>query len=60
MNQKEYNIGDIVYHVTDEENTAYMVTGIVERLNHYTYLISNKGGEVEALSLELSINKKHF
>lgn len=54
-------IGNTVYHITDECQEPRLVTGIVHRPhNVITYLVSSKDGEAECYELELSNEKIVF
>ncbi|MDY8137572.1 hypothetical protein [Aquimarina sp. 2201CG5-10] len=53
-----FDIGSIVYHITDEVQEPRVVTGIVHRPNNIlTYLVSNKDGESECYEVEISKEK---
>jgi len=56
--KKEYQIGDLVYLVTDVDQKTRMVTAIIERFTHYEYELSC-GAEscILACSIETSISK---
>lgn len=58
MKKKKFNISDIVYFVTDEEQIGFIVTGIIERKTHYDYLVSyGSNHEVEVSEVEISKDK---
>ncbi len=55
MRKKEFKIGQLVYFVTDPEQIAFIVTGIIEREHGYVYLVSyGSNPEVEVYSMEIS------
>lgn len=54
------NIGDIVYFVTDEMQTPYIITGYQVRKNGIIWLISHNGNEVIAYEFELVTEKIIF
>lgn len=56
MNELVFN--QIVYFIMDEENEPFVITGIVNRGNHTSYLVGNKHGEKEVTKFEITSNKK--
>lgn len=58
--KKKYKVTDIVYLVTDPEQYQRIVTGIIERASHYTYLVScGSDEETEHFDFELSDTKDY-
>ena len=53
--RKKFNLGDIVYLITDEEQKRRMVTGILERSSGYVYYLScGEGFETNHYHFEIS------
>ena len=50
----KYNIGDIVYLKTDQEQKIRMITGILMRLNANLYYLSNCADETLHYEIEIS------
>lgn len=52
-----YEIGDVVYFITDKEQNQYVVTGYIVRQTRTTYIVSHNGDEKYAYEFELSDEK---
>ena len=53
-------IGQTVYFITDEEQKAYIVTGIIQRFSYKEYIVSHNGEERVSFWFGLSEEKKVF
>ena len=60
--KKMFQLNDIVYHITDQHQTAGIVTGILERPTGYVYLVSFgiDYPEREYFATELIVNRNFF
>lgn len=56
----KYNIGDIVYCVTDTDQYARIVTGICQKMNHVLYEVALGTGSCWFNDYELSPNKNEL
>lgn len=54
MVKQKYNIGDIVYVITDNSQSEWQITGILHRYNSLRYLVSRMGNEYFFQEFELS------
>lgn len=61
MNKPEFKISEIVYHLTDSNQEAGMISGVIQRPDdHFTYFVLFNGREHEFYGLELSREKTIF
>ena len=61
MPVKKFKLGDKVYHVTDPNQDAGIVTGITERPGFYIYLVQfcGYGQESACYDIELTEDKNY-
>lgn len=51
---EKYNIGDIVFIITDKEQVPKQITGILQRPSGYVYYLSNNTNETTHYDIEFS------
>jgi hypothetical protein len=51
---EKYNIGDIVFLITDKEQIPRQITGILQRPYTYVYYLSNNTSETSHYDIEFS------
>ena len=51
---EKYNIGDIVFLITDKEQIPRQITGILQRPSSYIYYLSNNTNETSHYDIEFS------
>lgn len=59
MKEPKYKIGEVVFLITDIEQSSRMITGILFRPNSIIYYLSSGATETEHYEMEIATQKSY-